>query len=182
MGRWILPNLKKLKFGYDIAPYPSEDGKTDRAGQRPGRGHGCERQGQGPGRLRCGYPPRTSSVERSEGSGSPAAATRCRRSRAAEDVVTEGNLPEHAAYFNEVAKVGYAIPLGHRLATPTVAANINAEIDKMIKAGADAQDVRRPRSAPSSTGRLVVATTVEGRPAPERRAARASELVRVTRR
>ena len=27
-GRWILPNLKKLKFGYDIAPMPSEDGKT----------------------------------------------------------------------------------------------------------------------------------------------------------
>ena len=29
----------------------------------------------------------------------------------AEEVVTEGNLPEHAAYLNEVAKVGYAIPL-----------------------------------------------------------------------
>ena len=28
-GRWILPNLKKLKnLQYDIAPYPSEDGKT----------------------------------------------------------------------------------------------------------------------------------------------------------
>ena len=28
-GRWILPNLKKIKnIQYDIAPYPSEDGKT----------------------------------------------------------------------------------------------------------------------------------------------------------
>ena len=42
-------------------------------------------------------------------------------------------------------------PAGHRAARPTVAANINAEIDKVIKSGGDAQDVRRPRSAPSST-------------------------------
>ena len=71
--------------------------------------------------------------------GSPAVATRCRRSRALEDVVTEGNLPEHAAYFNEVAKVGYAIPPA--IATkPEVAANINSEIDKVVKSGADAQE------------------------------------------
>jgi multiple sugar transport system substrate-binding protein len=56
----------------------------------------------------------------------------------AEDVVTEGNLPEHASYWNEVAKVGYAIP--QAIATkPAVATNINAEIDKVIKSGADAK-------------------------------------------
>ena len=56
----------------------------------------------------------------------------------AEDIVTEGNLPEHASYWNEVAKVGYAIP--QAIATkPAVAANINAEIDKVIKSGADAK-------------------------------------------
>ena len=64
-GRWILPNLKKIKnLEYDIAPYPSEDGKTigpivvftaamsvNAEGQGPGRG------AEVPGRLReCGGP------------------------------------------------------------------------------------------------------------------------------
>jgi multiple sugar transport system substrate-binding protein len=57
----------------------------------------------------------------------------------AEDVVTEGDLPKHAAYFNEVAKVGYAIPPAIAQ-KPAVAANINSEIDKVIKSGASAQE------------------------------------------
>jgi multiple sugar transport system substrate-binding protein len=55
-----------------------------------------------------------------------------------EEVVTEGNLPAHASIWNEVAKVGYAIPQAIA-GKPEVGANINAEIDKVIKSGADAK-------------------------------------------
>ena len=48
-------------------------------------------------------------------------------------------LPKHAQYFNEVAKVGYAIPPGISQKS-AVAANINSEIDKVIKSGASAQE------------------------------------------
>jgi hypothetical protein len=53
-------------------------------------------------------------------------------------VVTEGNLPPHAAYFEEAAKVGYAIPL--KIASnATVSTNLESTMDKIIKGGADAQ-------------------------------------------
>jgi len=52
--------------------------------------------------------------------------------------VTEGNLPEHASIWNDVAKHGYAIPLAIA-SKAEVAANINNEIDKVVKSGADAK-------------------------------------------
>ena len=63
---------------------PVRGRQDDRPGERPRRGHGCERQGQGPGRCPVVDDPvrerRTLSTDRRRGS--PAAATRCRRSPA----------------------------------------------------------------------------------------------------
>jgi len=134
MGRWILPNLKKLKFGYDIAPYPSEDGKSFAPVNIPVAAMGVNAKAKD-GEAALWWTTRYVSVDgqkaRLAGGGNAVPSI-----PGAEDVVTEGNLPEHAAYFNDVAKVGYAIPL--TIATkPAVATNINAEIDKVIKSGAD---------------------------------------------
>jgi multiple sugar transport system substrate-binding protein len=136
MGRWVLPNLKKLKFGYDIAPFPSEDGKSFAPVNIPVAAMGVNAKAKDPDAA-LWFTTRYVSVEgqkaRLSGGGNAVPSI-----PGAEDVVTEGNLPEHAAYFNEVAKVGYAIP--QAIATkPAVATNINAEIDKVIKSGADSK-------------------------------------------
>jgi multiple sugar transport system substrate-binding protein len=136
MGRWIFPNLKKLKFGYDIAPYPSEDGKTIAPVNIPVAAMGVNAKAKDPDAA-LWWTTRYVSVEgqkaRLAGGGNAVPSI-----PGAEEVVTEGNLPEHASYWNEVAKVGYAIP--QAIASKAeVAANINTEIDKVIKSGADAK-------------------------------------------
>ena len=136
MGRWILPNLKKLKFSYDIAPYPSEDGKTIMPVNIPVASMGVNAKAKDPDAA-LWWTARYVSVDgqkaRLSGGGNAVPSI-----PGAEEVVTEGNLPEHASYWNEVAKHGYAIP--EAIASkPQVAANINSEIDKVVKSGADAK-------------------------------------------
>jgi multiple sugar transport system substrate-binding protein len=136
MGRWILPNLRKLKIKYDIVPYPSEDGKTIMPVNIPVAAMGVNANAKDVNAA-LWWTARYVSVEgqkaRLSGGGNAVPSI-----PGAEDVVTEGNLPEHAAYFNEVAKVGYAIPQAIA-SKPAVAANINSEIDKVVKSGADAK-------------------------------------------
>ena len=140
MGRWILPNLKKLKIAYDIAPYPSEDGKTIAPVNIPVAAMGVNSKAKDP-QTALWWTTRFVSVDavngqkaRLSGGGNAVPSI-----PGAEDVVIEGNLPKHAQYFNEVAKVGYAIPPAISQ-KPAVAANINSEIDKVIKSGATAQE------------------------------------------
>ena len=67
------------------------------------------------------------------------------------EVVTEGNLPAHAAYFEEAAKVGYAIPL--KIASnATVATNLETTMDKIIKGGADAKTFATQTAAYINSG------------------------------
>jgi multiple sugar transport system substrate-binding protein len=136
MGRWILPNLKKLKLEYDIAPYPSEDGKSFAPVNIPVAAMGVNSKAKDPDAAKW-FTTRYVSVEgqkaRLAGGGNAVPSI-----PGAEDIVTEGGLPEHASYWNEVAKTGYAIPQGIAV-KPAVASNINAEIDKVVKSGADAK-------------------------------------------
>jgi len=110
-GRWILPNLKKLKstVDYDIAPFPTEDGKTvgpvvvftacmsvnakpkDQDAILAFLTDFCGVSGQ-KFRLSGGG----NAVPSQKGN---------------EDVATEGNDPPHSKWFNEVAEKGYAVPL-----------------------------------------------------------------------
>ncbi len=108
-GRWILPNLKKIKnIEYDIAPYPSEDGKTigpivvfvaamgvnakakDQAAALKFLADFVSVEGQ-KFRLSGG------------GNAVPSVA-------GLNEVVTEGNLPAHGQWFIDIAKNGYSIP------------------------------------------------------------------------
>ncbi|HEY6813114.1 MAG TPA: sugar ABC transporter substrate-binding protein, partial [Propionibacteriaceae bacterium] len=110
-GRWVLPNLKKLKktVDYDIAPMPSVDGKTvmpvaiytaamsvnakakDKDAAQRFLGDFVNADGQ-KARLSGG------------GNAVPSRA-------GLDDIVTEGNDPPHAKLFTEIAKKGYATPL-----------------------------------------------------------------------
>jgi multiple sugar transport system substrate-binding protein len=136
MGRWILPNLKKLKFNYDIAPYPSEDGKTIAPVNIPVAAMGVNAKAKDQDAA-LWFTTRYVSVEgqkaRLAGGGNAVPSI-----PGAEEIVTEGNLPEHASYWNDVAKVGYAIPQAIS-SKPAVATNIKSEIDKVVKSGADAK-------------------------------------------
>jgi multiple sugar transport system substrate-binding protein len=139
MGRWILPNLKKLKIAYDIAPFPSEDGKSIAPVNIPVAAMGVNSKAKDSDTA-LWWTTRYVSVDAVNGQKARLAGggNAVPSIPGAEDVVTEGDLPKHAAYFNEVAKVGYAMPQGIA-SKPAVAANINAEIDKVVKSGADAQ-------------------------------------------
>ena len=132
-GRWILPNLKKLKkLQYDIAPMPSESGKdiapvavytaamsvNAKSKQKDVAtkffGHYVSAEGQR-ARLSGG------------GNAVPSVP-------GLDDIVTEGNLPEHGKLFTEIAAKGYAIPKAIGT-NAQVATNLPLEMDKMIKSG-----------------------------------------------
>ncbi len=137
-GRWILPNLRKLKnLQYDIAPMPSEDGKTifpaavytaamsvqtgakDKQAALMFFGRFVNKDGQ-KARLSGG------------GNAVPSMA-------GLDDVVLEGGLPANAKYFTEAAAKGYAVP--EVIArSAKVGTNFGTTMDNLIKGGANAQD------------------------------------------
>ena len=136
-GRWILPNLRKLKnIQYDIAPMPSEDGKTvmpvavytaamsvqtgakDKEASLVFLSRYCNADGQ-KARLSGG------------GNAVPSMA-------GLDDIVLEGGLPANAKYFTEVAAKAYAVP--EVIArSAKVGTNFQTTMDKIIKGGADAK-------------------------------------------
>lgn len=130
-GRWVLPNVTKLKktVKYDIAPLPSEDGKTvmpvgiytaamsvnvkakDKDAAHHFLGDFVNADGQ---------------TARLSGGGNAVP------SRAGlDDIVTDGNDPPHARLFTEIAKNGYATP--QVLARdPVKAANFPNIVDSLL--------------------------------------------------
>jgi len=144
-GRWILPNLKKLKnLDYDMAPYPSEDGKTvmpvnvavaamsvqtgakDKDASLMFLGRYVNADGQ---------------KFRLSGGGNAVPSV-----KGLDDIVLEDNLPPNGKFFNEVAAVGYSIPL--IIATNAkVATNLKTFMDATVKAGADSQEFAKKTAA-----------------------------------
>lgn len=131
-GRWILPNLKKLKFGYDIAPLPSESGKDvmpvpvataamsvnvkakNQEAALAFLGNFVSSEGQ---------------KFRLSGGGNA-----CPSVNGLDELVTEGNLPAHGKLFTEIARKGYAIPLAIA-GNAEVATNLPLLMDRLLKAG-----------------------------------------------
>lgn len=129
-GRWILPNLQDVGFGYDVAPMPSESGKdissvpiytaaisvNANAGDQDAAleflGNYVSAEGQ---RFRL------------SGSGNAVPSV-----GGLDGVVTADNDPEHDELFTQIAQKGYAIPttLAH---DAEVAADFPLEIDAMLK-------------------------------------------------
>ncbi len=137
-GRWILPNLKKLKnLQYDVAPMPSESGKdiapvavyTAAMAVNSGaknQDDALEFMGQ----FVSEYGQRA----RLSGGGNAVPSI-----PGLDEIVTEGNLPPNAKVFSDVAAKGYAIPLAIAR-NAKVSTNLGTEIDTVIKSGASAQD------------------------------------------
>lgn len=137
-GRWILPNLKKLKnLQFDIAAMPSSDGATvmpvavytaamsvqtaakDKQASLVFLSRYCNADGQ-KARLSGG------------GNAVPSMA-------GLDDIVLEGGVPENAKYFTEVASKGYAIP--EVIArSAKVSTNFGTQMDKIVKGGASAKE------------------------------------------
>jgi multiple sugar transport system substrate-binding protein len=136
-GRWILPNLKKLKnLQYDIAPMPSDTGKDIKpvAVYTAAMAVNTDAKNKDAALKFLGnYVNADGQRARLAGGGNAVPAT-----AGLDEVVTEGGLPEHGAWFLEVAAKGYAIPLGIARKAK-VATNLGTEIDKTIKGGADAK-------------------------------------------
>ena len=146
-GRWILPNLKQLKFGYDIAPLPSPSGKdimpvpvgtaaisvNAKSKVRDQAlafiGHYVSADGQR-ARLSGG------------GNAVPSVS-------GLDDVVVEGNLPAHGRLLTEVARKGYAVPLPIAR-NAQVATDLPLLIDKLLKAKSET-----PKSFSSKLARLL---------------------------
>lgn len=131
-GRWILPNLKKLKFGYDIAPLPSESGKdvAPIAVYTAAMGVNAKAKEQDPALAFLGnFVSKEGERARLSGGGNAVPAI-----AGLQDVLTEGGLPEHGAIFEEIAKNGYAVP--KVLYTDAdKATNFPTKLDAFIKAG-----------------------------------------------
>ncbi|TCN35519.1 multiple sugar transport system substrate-binding protein [Kribbella orskensis] len=136
MGRWILPNLKKLKFGYDIAPFASADGKTVPPVIVYTAAMGVNAKAKDPEAamyFATRFVNKDGQKARLSGGGNAVPAT-----AGLEDVVLENKLPEHCAWFTDVAKNGYAIPPAIA-SKAEVGANLGTEMDKSIKAGDSAK-------------------------------------------
>jgi multiple sugar transport system substrate-binding protein len=110
-GRWVLPKLKELKGNveYDIAPLPSEDGKTVMPVgiYTQAMSVNARAKDKNPAlRFLGDFVNAEGQKARLSGDGNAVP------SRAGLDyIVTEGNDPAHAMWFNEIAKNGYATPL-----------------------------------------------------------------------
>jgi multiple sugar transport system substrate-binding protein len=134
-GRWILPNLKKLKnLQYDIAPMPSESGKdiTPVAVYTAAMSVYKRAKDKNAALAFFGnYVSKDGQQSRLAGGGNAVPSV-----PGLESVVTEGNLPEHGKYFLDVAEKGYAIPSAIA-GKPTVATNFSTEVDKLLKSGSE---------------------------------------------
>jgi len=109
-GRWILPNLKKLKstVTYDIAPFPSEDGKTVAPVAVYTACMSVNAKAKDPNLAKgflTDFVGMSGQKFRLSGGGNAVPTV-----VGLEDIVTEGNDPPHGATFANVAKEGYAVP------------------------------------------------------------------------
>ncbi len=146
---WILPTLRKLKFAYDIAPFPTVDGKmapaplfssalavnTDAKDLKVAQaflGNYVNKDGQR-ARLAGG------------GNSCPSIA-------GLEDLVTEGDIPKHGDYFNQLSKIGFAVPK-KVISQPVVSANLGTVMDKYIKDKVSAKEFATKITSYINTGK-----------------------------
>ncbi len=129
-GRWILPNVKKLKnFEYDIAPLPSASGKdiAETAVYCAAMSVNAKAKDQAAALAFAGkFVNADGQKYRLSGGGN---AVPC--INGLDDVVTEGNLPAHGKWFSEVAKKGYTTPQA-LVENPTASTNFGASLNTLF--------------------------------------------------
>jgi multiple sugar transport system substrate-binding protein len=131
-GRVILPNVKKLEFGYDIAPFPSLSGKdimpvpVNTAALSVNANHKNQAKAL---EFLGNYVNADGQKFRLADGGNAVPSV-----RGLDEIVTEDNEPEHGKLFNDVAASGYAVPPAIA-SNPTVLTELPLLVDKMFKAG-----------------------------------------------
>lgn len=146
-GRWISPNVKKLKFGYDIAPLPSESGRDVAPVAVYCAAMSVNVTAQDVDAATV-FAARFCSVDgaraRLSGGGNAVPAV-----KGLDDIVTEDNLPPHGSIFNDAVANGYAVP--EVLAThPGLAAQLPITMDTLIKSGKET-----PRTFAQKLARMI---------------------------
>ncbi|GAB3935745.1 hypothetical protein GCM10029976_046420 [Kribbella albertanoniae] len=107
-GRWILPNLKQLKFGYDIVPLPSPGGKEIMPVPVATAAIAVNTKAKSMDAalaFAAAYVSKDGQKFRLSGGGNAVPAV-----AGLDEVVTEGDLPAHGKLFTEIATKGYPIP------------------------------------------------------------------------
>lgn len=137
-GRWILPNLKKLKnLQYDIAPMPSEDGKTifPAAVYTAAMSVQTGAKDKDASLLFFGrYVNADGQKARLSGGGNAVPSM-----AGLDDIVLEGGIPANGKYFTETAAKGYAIPEVIARSSK-VSTNFGTQMDTIVKSGASAKE------------------------------------------
>lgn len=134
MGRWILPNLRDLEIDYDIAPYPTQDGKTFSPAAIAVAAMSVNADAPNPEKsleFLARYVNADGQKLRLSGGGNAVPSV-----EGLDDIVLENDVPEHGAWFNDAAAVGFAIPLALVL-RPTVAVNLSTEMNEWFLAKED---------------------------------------------
>lgn len=136
-GRWLLPNLKKLpNLKFDVAPLPSDTGNEVKpvAVYTAAMSVNTNAKDKVAAlKFFANFVNADGQRARLSGGGNAVPSV-----EGLDEVVTEGNLPANGAVFTEIAANGYAVPL--KIArNAVVSTNLQTEIDKIIKSGADAK-------------------------------------------
>jgi multiple sugar transport system substrate-binding protein len=131
-NRGVLPNVSKLKFGYDIAPFPSPSGKdimpvpVNTAALSVNANH--KNQAKALDFLANFVNAEGQKFRLSDGGNAVPSV------KGLDEIVTENGEPAHGALFNDVAAKGYAVPAAIA-SKPKVLTELPVLVDKMFKAG-----------------------------------------------
>lgn len=131
-GRWILPSVKDLRFGYDIAPFPSPSGKDIMPVPVATAGLAVNAKTKNKDKtleFLGNYVSPAGQKFRLSGGGNAVPSI-----TGLDDIVTEDNLPPHAQWFNDIAAAGYVTPVA-LAANPKASTEFGPLADKLLKAG-----------------------------------------------
>jgi multiple sugar transport system substrate-binding protein len=131
-NRGVLPNVKKLAFGYDIAPFPSPSGKdimpvpVNTAALSVNANHKNQDTAL---EFLANFVNADGQEFRLSDGGNAVPSV-----KGLDEIVTEGGDPAHGSLFNDIAAKGYAVPLTIA-SNPTILTELPLLVDKMFKAG-----------------------------------------------
>jgi multiple sugar transport system substrate-binding protein len=131
-NRGVLPNVKKLTFGYDIAPFPSPSGRdimpvpVNTAALSVNANHKNQDKAL---EFLGNYVNAEGQKFRLSDGGNAVPSV-----KGLDEIVTEDNEPAHGKLFNDVAAQGYAVPPAIA-GKPTVLTELPLLVDKMFKDG-----------------------------------------------
>jgi multiple sugar transport system substrate-binding protein len=129
-GRWILPNLRKLRISdYDMAPFASEDGKTFAPTPVATAAMSVNANAKNPAvalHFLAKFTNADGQRYRLSGGGNAVPSQ-----PGMDEVVTENNEPEHSPWFTDIATAGYAVPEPF-YTSPTKPDEFRKAVDEML--------------------------------------------------